>query len=79
MHTLAYLTAGLLTIGLLNNTWKKESLLTLEEVCDNARDDDGDGLIDLNDPDCNCIVAEPVSLIRGKHLLPTDPGGTLLR
>ncbi len=63
MHTLAYLTAGLLTIGLLNNTWKKESLLTLEEVCDNARDDDADGLIDLNDPDCNCIVAEPVSLI----------------
>lgn len=24
------------------------------EICDNGIDDDGDGLIDLNDPDCNC-------------------------
>ncbi|GJM35072.1 MAG: hypothetical protein DHS20C18_40730 [Saprospiraceae bacterium] len=35
----------------------------LEEICDNAADDDGDGLIDLNDPDCDCPVVEPVSLI----------------
>ncbi len=35
----------------------------LEEICDNAIDDDGDGLIDLNDPDCDCPVVEPVSLI----------------
>ncbi len=35
----------------------------MEEVCDNAIDDDGDGLIDLNDPDCECPVVEPVSLI----------------
>lgn len=34
-----------------------------EEVCDNARDDDNDGLIDLNDPDCACASVEPVSLI----------------
>lgn len=33
------------------------------EICDNAIDDDGDGLIDLNDPDCECTVVEPVSLI----------------
>ena len=33
------------------------------EVCDNAMDDDSDGLIDLNDPDCDCTVIEPVSLI----------------
>lgn len=33
------------------------------EICDNALDDDGDGLIDLNDPDCDCPLAEPVSLI----------------
>ncbi|MFN7119323.1 MAG: gliding motility-associated C-terminal domain-containing protein [Saprospiraceae bacterium] len=33
------------------------------EVCDNARDDDGDGLIDLNDPDCSCPEAKPISLI----------------
>lgn len=24
------------------------------EICDNGLDDDSDGLIDLNDPDCNC-------------------------
>jgi len=33
------------------------------EVCDNAIDDDGDGLIDLNDEDCICQVAEAISLI----------------
>jgi hypothetical protein len=25
-----------------------------QEICDNAKDDDGDGLIDLQDPDCQC-------------------------
>ena len=35
----------------------------MQEICENALDDDQDGLIDLNDPDCNCEVAEPVSLI----------------
>ncbi len=35
----------------------------LAEDCANARDDDGDGLIDLNDPDCDCALAEPISLI----------------
>jgi gliding motility-associated-like protein len=34
-----------------------------EEICDNALDDDGDGLIDLNDPDCSCEVVAPESLI----------------
>jgi hypothetical protein len=24
------------------------------EICNNGIDDDGDGLIDLNDPDCDC-------------------------
>ena len=33
------------------------------EICDNAIDDDGDGLIDINDPDCECPVIEPKSLI----------------
>ena len=33
------------------------------EICDNAIDDDGDGLTDLNDPDCECQVAEPPSHI----------------
>lgn len=33
------------------------------EICDNARDDDGDGWIDLNDPDCDCPLPSPTSLI----------------
>ena len=33
------------------------------EICDNALDDDGDGYIDLNDPDCDCPLLEPRSLI----------------
>ena len=34
-----------------------------DEICDNAIDDDLDGFIDLNDPDCECPLAEPLSLI----------------
>ncbi|MFT5166836.1 MAG: hypothetical protein ACI8P3_002068 [Saprospiraceae bacterium] len=34
-----------------------------DEICDNAIDDDNDGLIDLNDPDCEYEIIEPVSLI----------------
>ncbi|MCB0851692.1 MAG: gliding motility-associated C-terminal domain-containing protein, partial [Bacteroidetes bacterium] len=34
-----------------------------QEICNNAIDDDGDGLIDLNDPDCDCPVIKPTSLI----------------
>lgn len=33
------------------------------EICDNAIDDDGDGLIDLNDTDCFCSIIEAISLI----------------
>jgi gliding motility-associated-like protein len=40
-----------------------ESTLKMPEICENALDDDGDGLIDLNDPDCDCPTLEPVSLI----------------
>lgn len=29
-------------------------LAQVQEICDNGIDDDGDGLIDLNDPDCEC-------------------------
>ena len=28
--------------------------LSAQEICNNGIDDDGDGLIDLNDPDCPC-------------------------
>ena len=30
------------------------SMLPSQEICNNAMDDDGDGLIDLKDPDCDC-------------------------
>ena len=33
------------------------------EICDNAIDDDTDGLTDLHDPDCDCTIIEPKSLI----------------
>ena len=33
------------------------------EICNNAIDDDGDGRIDVNDPDCECEEVEPISLI----------------
>lgn len=35
----------------------------MEEICDNGIDDDSDGLIDLNDPDCECPTIVPASLI----------------
>lgn len=35
----------------------------MAEVCDNAIDDDNDGLIDINDPDCICEIVKPESLI----------------
>ena len=34
-----------------------------QEICDNAIDDDGDGLIDLNDDECECNAFLPSSLI----------------
>ena len=36
---------------------------SVDEICENGRDDDRDGLIDLNDPDCACAVIQPKSLI----------------
>ncbi|MEZ5044832.1 MAG: gliding motility-associated C-terminal domain-containing protein [Saprospiraceae bacterium] len=48
---------------LLPTYWHLSNPIQLEEICDNGMDDDGDGLIDLNDPDCACPVIEPVSLI----------------
>lgn len=35
----------------------------MDEICDNAIDDDDDGLIDLNDPDCICELVRPESII----------------
>lgn len=51
--------------------------MSMEEICDNAIDDDNDGLIDLNDPDCECEIVEFESLIPNPsfeeyHCCPTD-------
>lgn len=42
---------------------RSEYLEKVDEICDNGKDDDGDGLIDLNDPDCDCPIFGPESLI----------------
>ncbi len=39
------------------------SVSSMNENCSNAIDDDQDGLVDLNDPDCECALVEPVSMI----------------
>ncbi|MEO1258825.1 MAG: gliding motility-associated C-terminal domain-containing protein [Bacteroidota bacterium] len=44
-------------------SFENSSPLVDEEICDNALDDDMDGLIDLNDPDCDCPEFEALSLI----------------
>lgn len=44
------------------------SLVTMSEICENAIDDDMDGMIDLNDADCECTVIKPESLIPILHL-----------
>jgi gliding motility-associated-like protein len=36
---------------------------TAQEICNNGKDDDGDGLIDLNDPDCACHVQADTNLL----------------
>lgn len=51
----------LLTFFSTSATWAQN---TRFEICNNAIDDDGDGLIDLNDTtDCKCKLIEPISLI----------------
>lgn len=47
----------------LSTSAHSSSLTFATEICDNALDDDGDGLIDLNDPDCDCPPPAPPSLI----------------
>ena len=34
----------------------------MDEICDNGIDDDDDGLIDINDPDCVCEIVNLESL-----------------
>ena len=39
------------------------SICFSQEICDNGRDDDGDGLIDINDPECICNATTVPSII----------------
>ncbi len=39
------------------------SFLQAQEICNNGIDDDADGLVDINDPDCSCGSASITSLI----------------
>ena len=55
---LRLMVAALLTVSVPGHP-----LLPAGERCDNAIDDDDDGLVDLNDPDCACPVIEPISRI----------------
>jgi gliding motility-associated-like protein len=58
-----YLIGLLVAVGLFG-AWSDSRLSHPPgEICDNALDDNGDGLIDLNDPDCACASVEPISLI----------------
>lgn len=52
----------ILILGFYSRIVTDENTL-LEELCDNAIDDDNDGLIDLNDPDCICEMVSLESLI----------------
>lgn len=50
---------------------------SMVEICDNALDDDNDGLIDLNDDDCTCKIIQPISYIpnpsfEDKNCCPSD-------
>lgn len=61
--TLFILISSIGTGFFFNHTPTSEMVRWMAEDCANGKDDDEDGLIDLNDPDCDCKVAEPVSLI----------------
>ena len=55
-----YITLSLLSfVGICSTL----SLAAQVEICDNAIDDDKDGMIDLNDDDCFCEILIPESLI----------------
>lgn len=47
---LRFLIAILLTVSY--------AIVSAQEICDNGIDDDNDGLVDLNDPDCECAGFE---------------------
>ena len=42
-----------------------QTLMFAQEICNNAIDDDNDGLVDLNDTDCDCSEVKALSEIDG--------------
>ena len=51
-------------VGALGWWWSGHYYVTTPpEICENGIDDDGDGLIDLKDPQCFCEFEKPISLI----------------
>lgn len=51
-----------------------------QEICDNSKDDDGDGLIDLGDPDCQCRWKATQNLLQNSSFesfshCPVEPYG----
>lgn len=65
LQQISVLSGGLAVVVLLGATTVGPHSVTrqMTELCANGLDDDNDGLIDLNDPDCTCEVIAPVSLI----------------
>ncbi len=51
------------TLFSFNWSFPSFSIRVPDEICDNGLDDDNDGLIDLNDPDCACQPVNVESLI----------------
>lgn len=62
LNRTVYLLLVLLIYGLITS-FSIPTLLLPIEICDNGIDDDGDGLIDLQDNDCNCNHITPLSFI----------------
>lgn len=60
---LSILLSTLLILSGYQSTKTGEHKLLMEEICDNAIDDDNDGLIDINDPDCRCEIVRQESLV----------------
>ena len=51
-----YLTIALLSV---------QTIMSAQEICNNAIDDDNDGLVDLNDGDCSCSQTMPLTDVTG--------------
>ncbi len=53
----------ILLIASLDFTDFSDTPTIIMEICDNAVDDDNDGLIDLQDPDCQCDIVDLESIV----------------